>query len=94
VECTNNGDCGECFVCIDNKCKPKCSSNEECVGGDCVPTITPPGPDADCPDGGWVIDYDCVANKLGVRSYQTTIDTLAARLTALEGEATEPESVE
>ena len=90
-ECQNNSDCGPCRTCVDGKCRDKCASNEECVGGECVPKVTP-GPNPDCPDGGWVIDYDCVAGKLGVRTQAETIDALSTRLAALESAATDSEA--
>ena len=85
-ECEKNSDCGECQQCNSaGKCVNKCTANEECVNGNCVEQAG-----TDCPDGGWSIDYNCVAGKLGVRQYQETIDELMARLDVLEAPDEDP----
>ena len=62
LECEKNSDCGECQQCNSaGKCVNKCTADEECVDGNCVDK---PGA-GDCPDGGWQLDYACLADKIG-----------------------------
>ena len=64
-------DAKQCLECKDGKCVSKCEAGKVCDGnGNCVDE-----PDTDCDDcdGGWVIDWGCIAKKLNLNSTQNVI---------------------
>lgn len=106
-ECNNNGKCkskcaadkycdgkGNCVDCLNDN---HCGNGKCCQGNKCVDCAAPPDPDPEpeeCEEGGWVIDYACVLEKLGlarsaddealIANLTKTVEQLSDRIAALE----------